>query len=171
MVKHEAVEHEKRKGSLPQPGVEEKELQFQWGIEPNDLKRKIGYLAGFLEEGKRVIVRLKREKIWMIPNPEKVRILEGSIKEVVEGIEGVKEYKRMEESKVSKPEQTKMGQKGNVTFYFQGPTKKQERIEGTGAKEARRVEREKEMEERKEKRRKRAEERKGSIQNPVEAEI
>ena len=56
----------------------------------------------------------------------------------------------MEESKVWNPEQTKMRQKGNVTFYFQGPTKKQETIEGAGAKETRRLQKEQEMEERKE---------------------
>lgn len=171
MIKSEAFEREKRKVSLPRPELEEKEVHFKWGIEPNDLKRKMGQLAGFLEEGKRVIVRLSRLRAWMIPSAEKVRILEGSVKELVGGVGGVKEYRPMEETKVWKTEQTKMGQKGNVTFYFQGPTKKRETNEGTGTKEARRLEREQEMEERKEKRRKRAEERKESAQNPVEAEI
>ncbi|MCJ1425813.1 hypothetical protein MMC29_003713 [Sticta canariensis] len=170
MSKSKVVEREKRK-VLPRPELEEKEVHFKWDIGPNDLKRKMGQLAGFLEEGKRVIVRLNRLKPRMIPSAERVRLLEGSVKELVEGMEGAKEYRPMEESQIWNTEHTKRRQKGNVTFYFQGPTKKQETIEGAGAKETRRLEREQEMEERKEKRRKRAEERKESTQNPMKAEI
>lgn len=174
MIKGEEVERERRKVSLSQsrPEMEEKEVHFKWGIEPNDLKRKMDSLAGFLEEGKRVIVRLRRLRAWMIPSAEKVEFLEGSIKTLVEGMEGVKEYRPMEETHIWHTGHVdKVKHKGNVTFYFQGPTKKEETIEATGTKETRRQEREQEMEERKEKRRKRAEERKGSLQNPVEAKI
>lgn len=164
--KHEAREYEKRKVAVSKREESPpKELELNWSIGPNDLRRKMDLLKEFLEEGKQVVVRLKRAKRWVEPSAKEVEILEDYVAKVVETVVGTKEYKPRQDLKAWGK------QTGIVCLYLKGPTKKQDNVEGPNGKGIRRAEREQEMEERKEKRKKRAEERKGLLQNAAETNV
>ncbi|MCJ1462596.1 hypothetical protein MMC07_001198 [Pseudocyphellaria aurata] len=165
MPKQEAREYEKRKVSLSRREESPKELELNFSIASNDLKRKMDLLKGFLEEGKQVIVRIKRAKKWVVPSPEEVGILKDYIAKVVETVVGTKDYKDREEFKAWE------GQIMMACYYLRGPTKKQNKVAGPDGKGSRRTEREQEMEDKKEKRKKRAQERKGLLQNASEANV
>lgn len=165
MVKREAIEYERRRIVPPKHEERIKELELKWTIGPNDLRRKMEWLKEILEKGKKVDVRLIRRKKWEIPSVEQVERLEGGIKEVMEGVEGLREYKNRQELK------SWGGQKGSVHFYFQGPANKEKRKDGIIRKGSRRMEREQEMDEKKEKRKKRAEEREELLQKIVKAKV
>lgn len=121
------------------------------------------WLKEVLEEGRTVEINLKRRKRWLNPSAHEVKMLEDSIAAAVKEVEGARELKPREEVQVLPM------QKGNVRFYFKGPTKKQAKRERMDGKESRKMEREQEMEEKKEKRKKRAEERKELIANVMKA--
>lgn len=162
--KLEEREREKQKLSSPKDQAS-KELEFHWNIGPHDLKRKMDWLKEFLEEGRRVDIRIKRRRRWENPSTQEVGLLEGTIQGVAEGVIGTKEYKPRQEQKAW------AGEKGNMHYYFKGPARKRENSAQSGEKGSRRLERAQEMEEKKEKRKKRAEERKEIVQHALKANV
>lgn len=164
--KLEEREREKQKLKLSSPKDQAaKELEFHWNIGPHDLKRKMDRLKEFLEEGRRVDILIKRRRKWENPSIQEVRLLEGTIQGVAEGVIGTKEYKPRQELK------SWVGEKGNVLFYFKGPGRKREDSAQMGEKGSRRLERAQEMEEKKEKRKKRAEERTELVQHVLKKNV
>lgn len=119
-------------------------------------------LREFLEEGRKVEVRLKRRWKWMNPSVEGAKRLEDNVQEIANGVDAT-EFRSKVENKALR------GEVGSVHFYFQGRAKKEEKIKKSDSKEIRRMEREKEMEEKKERRKKRAEERHGLLQGTLKA--
>ncbi|MCJ1268926.1 hypothetical protein MMC22_008814 [Lobaria immixta] len=164
MVKGEVREYKVQKVRPPKHSDGAKELELNWNIDPNDRRRKMDWLREFLEEGRKVDVRLKRRQKWAKPSEEEVKVLEDSVAAVVEEVRAT-EYKSKKEHKA------RLGEPGSVHFFLQGPAKKKEKIKGTDGKESRRMEREKEMEEKKERRKKRAEERHELLQNTLKAKV
>lgn len=118
----EAREKEKAgKGGRKSEEAMMKTVEMHWGIAENDLGYRIGWMEGFLREGRRVEVVVAKKKGGRVPGVEGLAGLLGRVRAAAKGVEGTEEWKVME------------GVVGEeVTLFFWS----------RGAKEAVRVERE-----------------------------
>ncbi|KAI1421374.1 hypothetical protein F5Y12DRAFT_35232 [Xylaria sp. FL1777] len=97
-----------------------KELELNWAIAAHDLAHKTKRLVEFLDKGLRVEVMLARKKGSRKSVAEEETALVERVREVVAGVPGTKEYRKME------------GEVGKVVrMFFEGPAGKA-KVKGKG---------------------------------------